>query len=54
MVFAGPAAADCGGDFSLWLEALRKEGLQAGISVSSLDLLDGVKHSAKVLALDQS
>jgi len=50
----GPVVADCGGDFSLWLDAFRNEARGTGISSSGLDLLDGVRPSKKVLALDRS
>lgn len=51
---AGLSAAECGGDFSLWLGDVRDEARRSGISDSSLRLLDGVKHNRKVLALDRS
>jgi len=53
-VLAGPAAAECGGEFSLWLNNIRDDARRSGISASSLRLLDGVRHSGKVLALDRS
>ena len=51
---ARPVAADCGGDFSLWIQALREEARGSGISESVLRLLDGIKPDKKVLALDRS
>lgn len=53
-LMAGPAVAECGGDFSLWLGEVRDDAERSGVSESSLGLLDGVRQNHKVLALDQS
>lgn len=53
-VIAGRAAAECGGDFSLWLGDVRDDARRSGVSESGLRLLDGVSLNPKVLALDRS
>lgn len=50
----GPAAAECGGDYGPWLDGVRAQARQSGLSESSVGLLDGVGLTKKVLALDQS
>jgi lytic murein transglycosylase len=52
--FVSDASAECGGDFSLWLEGIRADARRAGIRDSTLVLLDGLRPNGKVLALDGS
>jgi len=54
LVLVGPAAAECGGDFALWLDGLRAQARESGVSEASVRLLDAVRPNKKVLALDQS
>ncbi len=54
IIFAAPAiAAPCGGDFSGWLSAFRREAAAQGISQRALAALDGVASpDPQVISLD--
>ena len=49
-----PAQTPCGGDFAVWRDELKAEARSAGITESSVALLDAVDPSEKVLARDRS
>ncbi len=48
------AAAECGGDFDVWLDGLRAEATAASIMPATVKRLDGLRPSEKVLAMDGS
>ena len=38
---AGAAAAECGGDFAVWLDGVRAQARHSGLSEASVRLLNG-------------